>query len=286
MSSQYDHDLGRLSVRAWTNAEEKIGGERVPPPQLARRGRRFIHVYIAVLLVAMAVFAVLGFYARSGNALLAIDVPVTHAVQGVRLPLYGWVLTHISDLGFTPGDVISYVIVLAGLAAAGLRAEAVLAVVSALLASLVGSGIKLLVGRLRPAGHGVHVAGHVTGYSFPSGHVTQYMTLFGFTFFLVFVTWRGGWLRTIVLVILAVLVVLVGPSRVYMGQHWPSDVLGAYLFAGVWLAGTIELDLFLPRRSAWWKRHAGSGRARNIRTRDAQAVTGSILVGSRGDPDS
>jgi undecaprenyl-diphosphatase len=228
----------------------------VPPEQQERRGRRFIHIYIAVLLVAIAAFAVLGLYAHNGNALLAIDVPVTHAIQGVTLPLYGWVLTHTSDLGFTPGDIISYIAVFAGLVVAGFRAEAVLAVVSALLAGLAGSGIKLLVGRLRPTSHSVHVAGHVTGYSFPSGHVIQYTTLFGFTFFLVFITWRGGWLRALILTILALLVVLVGPSRVYMGEHWPSDVLGAYLFAAVWLAGTIELDLFLMQHSTWWKRRA------------------------------
>jgi undecaprenyl-diphosphatase len=263
------HELGPLPARAWRKAEEHFGTEPVPPAQQERRGRRFIQVYLAVLLAAIAVFAVLALYAHNGNALLAIDVPMTRAIQGVNLPLYGWVLTHTSDLGFTPGDVISYVVVFAGLAASGLPAEALLTVVSALLASLVGSEIKILIGRLRPAGHGVHVAGHVTGYSFPSGHVTQYVILFGFAFFLVFVTWRRGWLRSGILAVLALLVVLVGPSRVYLGQHWPSDVLGAYLFAGVWLAGSIELDLFLLRRSSWWQRYAGWGRAWNKRTHSA-----------------
>jgi len=70
----------------------------------------------------------------------------------------------------------------------------------------------------------------------------------------VLITWRQGLVRTLVLLLLALPVVLVGPSRVYLGQHWPSDVLGAYLLAAVWLAGTIELHLLLKRRRAMKER--------------------------------
>jgi membrane-associated phospholipid phosphatase len=138
------------------------------------------------------------------------------------------------------------------LMAVGLRTEAVLAGVSSALAGVVGGLIKQAVGRVRPSAGAVGVVGHVTGYSFPSGHVIQYTTLFGFSFYLVLVVWRTGWLRALVLSVLALLVVLVGPSRVFLGQHWPSDVLGASLFAGIWLAGTIELQIFLKQRIAWW----------------------------------
>ena len=41
---------------------------------------------------------------------------------------------------------------------------------------------------------------------------------------------------------------LVGPFRVYLGEHWSSDVVGAYLVASLWLAGTVEAHLFLEPR--------------------------------------
>jgi membrane-associated phospholipid phosphatase len=170
----------------------------------------------------------------------------------VHAPLYNWILTQESDFGFPPLNIVSYVVVFVLLIAVRLRTEAVLAVVSSMLAGVVGGLIKQAIGRVRPSASDVHVVGHVTGYSFPSGHVILYTTLFGFCFYLVLVVWRGGSLRALVLSMLALLVLLVGPSRVFLGQHWPSDVLGAYLFAGIWLAGTIELQIFLKQRIAWW----------------------------------
>jgi undecaprenyl-diphosphatase len=220
----------------------------VPPQQEVRRGRTFVRIYAALVILVTVAFVALAFLVRDTNLLARIDVTVTQAFQGVHLPLYGWVLTHTSDLGFLPLNVAAYVVVFAAFMALRLRLEAVLAVAASLLAGLVGGGIRLAVGRMRPSGPYVHVAGHLSGYSFPSGHVIQYATLFGFAFYVVFVAWRGGPARAGVLAALALLVALVGPSRVYLGEHWPSDVLGAYLFASLWLAGTIEAHLFLKPR--------------------------------------
>jgi undecaprenyl-diphosphatase len=239
-----------------------------------RRGRTFVRVYAALVILVTVAFVALAFLVRDTNLLARADVAVTEAIQGVHLPLYGWVLTHTSDLGFFsprffPLNVVAYVVVFAAFVALRLRLEAVLAVAASLLAGLVGGGIRLAVGRMRPSGPFVHVAGHLSGYSFPSGHVIQYTTLFGFAFYVVFVAWRGGTVRALVLAVLAALVTLVGPSRVYLGEHWPSDVLGAYLFASLWLAGTIEVHLFLKPRIAM----ARAQRHRSSRQEDAHGIS-------------
>lgn len=212
-----------------------------------------MRIYAALVLLATLGFVALVLFVRDKDVLTAFDVPVARAVQGVRLPVVSWVLAHAGDLGWFPLNVVAYVGVFVALFALRLRIEALLIVASSLAAGGLGTLIKQLVQRVRPSAAFVHVAAYLHDPSFPSGHVIQYTTLFGMTFFVVWIAWRNSLLRNVVLVVLALLVALVGPSRVYLGEHWPSDVIGAYCLAGLWVAGTIELLLALKSRfSAWW----------------------------------
>jgi len=219
------------------------------PRRELRRSRTFLRVYVVVLALFLTGFLYLAALADT-HTVLTFDVAVTRAIQGVRLPLYQWVLVHESDLGFYPLSPLTFVVVFALLFALGQRLDAVLAVLSALLAGLLGGGVKLLIARARPSSTFVHVTAHLTGYGFPSGHVIHYTTLFGFACYAIFVGQKRGPWRDVLLALLALLVLLVGPSRVYLGEHWPTDALGAYLLGGLWLAGTIEVQRLLLRRMA------------------------------------
>lgn len=248
-------------VRGWAGVPGRLQ-TRLAGFQLDRRrrtvpgGRRFLRVYIGVLALSFLGFAALAAFADT-HAVNRFDVSATLALQSVHLPVYGWVLTHASDLGYFPLSPLTYVVVFVGLAAARLRLAAVLAVVSALLAGVAGGGIKLVIERARPSSTLVHVVAPLNDYSFPSGHVLHYTTLFGYAFFVVIVSWRRSWPRDLVLVLLALPIALVGASRVYLGEHWPTDVIGAYLLGGLWLAGAIELHLWLKQRLGANQQDAG-----------------------------
>jgi undecaprenyl-diphosphatase len=119
---------------------------------------------------------------------------------------------------------------------------AVLVALSALAAGL-AELVKLIVARPRPTSDLVEVYRAVSGYSFPSGHVVHYVAFYGI---LGYLAWRrlGGppppapGVRLALQVLFAVccvLVVLVGPSRVFLGAHWPSDVIAGYLLGGACL---------------------------------------------------
>jgi membrane-associated phospholipid phosphatase len=79
------------------------------------------------------------------------------------------------------------------------------------------------------------------GYSFPSGHATESMAVFAA---LVVLLWPTRW-RWPALLMGVPLVATVGLSRVYLGVHYPSDVLAGWCFALAWVAG---LWFLLARR--------------------------------------
>lgn len=214
----------------------------------------FVTVYAIALLVATAGFVGLAAVVRAEDVITDFDAPVAQAIQGINEPILSWVLGHMSDLGWAPLDIICVVAIAGGLVAVRLRLEAALVVASTLLAGGMGTLTKDVVQRSRPSSNFVHLAGHLADFSFPSGHVIFATVLFGTTFAIVWIVWPNSLLRNLVLVVLAALVLLMGPSRIYLGEHWPTDVLGAYCLGGLWVAGTIEVLLVLrPKVSPWWQ---------------------------------
>ncbi|MGH9942225.1 MAG: phosphatase PAP2 family protein [Pyrinomonadaceae bacterium] len=127
------------------------------------------------------------------------------------------------------------------------RSEAAALAFSAGGGALVNNLLKLAIARPRPTAELVEIFRAARGLSFPSGHVTFYVCYFGFLFFVAYaILPKGSLARRAALTLSALPVVVIGFSRVYLGAHWPSDTLGAYLSSGLWLG----LSLHLYRR---WK---------------------------------
>ncbi len=108
------------------------------------------------------------------------------------------------------------------------------------LLALTGAGatslFKFLVDRPRPGGD--LLAG---GTSFPSGHVVYSVVFFGFLAYLAPRLIKRPRAARTVQVILILLFLLSGVSRVYLERHWPSDVLGGLLLGGLLLVPAITL---------------------------------------------
>ncbi|MBF8267824.1 MAG: phosphatase family protein [Dehalococcoidia bacterium] len=101
--------------------------------------------------------------------------------------------------------------------------------------------LKMIVDRPRPAADLVVVWQNEDGLSFPSGHAFTAMVVFGLLYYLAPVLFP--WRRAVLLVRISspLLILLIGLSRVYLGAHWPSDVLGGFLVGGLVLALLIRL---------------------------------------------
>ena len=95
--------------------------------------------------------------------------------------------------------------------------------------------LKALVGRLRPVV--AHPVAYGNGDSFPSGHALGSIVCYGALFLVFLPVTRGVWRRVFIAVILT-LIVAIGASRLLLGVHYLSDVLGAWALGITWLGIT------------------------------------------------
>jgi membrane-associated phospholipid phosphatase len=110
------------------------------------------------------------------------------------------------------------------------------------LSSPIDSGLKLVVNRPRPTPDLVHVFQTESGNSFPSGHAFLAMVFWGLLAYLALARLQRRSLRVLAFSGSMVMILSIGASRVYLGAHWPSDVLGGYMLGALFLIGLIWLD--------------------------------------------
>jgi membrane-associated phospholipid phosphatase len=97
------------------------------------------------------------------------------------------------------------------------------------------------VQRPRPEGHGIAILQQVTNYfSFPSGHVVHVIAFFGVLLFLTFQTRRWPAVTWLLRIVLLLLILLIGPSRVMEGEHWPTDIIEGFLIGAFWLVVAVH----------------------------------------------
>lgn len=81
-----------------------------------------------------------------------------------------------------------------------------------------------------------------TDNSFPSGHVTSTVVLFGLLAFFAWQIWKNTRVKAVSGVLVAVLTLLVGFTRIYLNVHWFSDVIGAVFLGAFWLTFSMMLE--------------------------------------------
>ncbi len=190
------------------------------------------------MIAISSAFAILTMLAKT-TPFFPLDLQITRGIQSITNPAFGQFLDALSWPGFPPQSFVIPVVIVAFIWALGLHWEAVAGLVAAVSSAALGGVIKTLIQRPRPTANLVHVFRILNSYSFPSGHVLFYVVFFGFLFFLAFALLKPSPVRTILLAFFGLMIALIGISRIYMGQHWASDVLGAYLLGSLALVANI-----------------------------------------------
>src|SRR6185503_3026415 len=221
-------------------ANEKLGrtvDEAAIAPKGARRKRAEIfQIYVFLATVTFFGLAVAAHFVPY----FPIDLAITHLVQSEQGYVLESLMRGTSWMGWNPQAALLVAGAVSLLLLIGLRWEAIVALFAGL-GTAVGSLVKVLVIRPRPSADLVHVFSQLSTTSFPSGHVLLATGFYGFLGFLMYTLLKQSWYRVLGLCAVALVVILMGPSRIYLGQHWFSDVMGAYVLGSVWLALSIRI---------------------------------------------
>ena len=196
----------------------------------------------ALVLFALA-FGILTFLVKTTPS-FALDLQITKAIQLINFQPFTVLMTLVSWPGFGPQSWIITVVIILVVFGFGLQWESLMALFAAVFSTGINLLVKDLVQRPRPTAGPVNVISVLNSYSFPSGHVMFYLGFFGFIGFLAFTLLKPSLKRTVLLAFFGGLIVLIGASRIYVGQHWASDVLGAYLLGTLTLVVIVQVYIW------------------------------------------
>lgn len=184
-------------------------------------------VYYSRASMALLIFVFLGYVVKFyPDQLVAFDSTVQTAVRGDLSQGLSAFFKTITVVGNTASQAV-WIALSASLFYfwKNWRAEAILVLASGGLAGLLILIFKNLYARPRPDLQWL-IEEH--GYSFPSGHATGAMMIFGALLIVASQRLDKGWVKSLVRGFLAVLIATVGLSRIYLGVHYPSDIIAGF----------------------------------------------------------
>jgi undecaprenyl-diphosphatase len=222
-----------------------------PEPRLAEPGSApLIGATLAVGMVAsalaLALFVWLGLLIRSGHP-TPFDLAGRAAVRALENPTLSAIMWGASVYGapvrLSPVGLLAVAVFLYR----GWRRGALLVLVTLVGAWVLDSGLKLLYARARPRPF-FDFYPAPESYSFPSGHALFSVCFFGGLAVLLTHRLNGRALQAAVWVAAVALILLIGGSRVYLGVHYPTDVVGGYAVGIAWVTAVALGDRLAEHR--------------------------------------
>jgi len=217
-------------------------------PEQAPKPVGVISAILAVsLVVAVGALALFGWLAEEmlQGATARFDMRVRLWVHGFASPAITSAMKFITELG-SLGLFLTAALALVAFLVKGWKRGAGWLVISLAGATVLTTSLKYGFHRPRPVPF-FGVAPH--GYSFPSGHSLMSFCFYGTLAGLINARVRSLWLRIVVWMAAAMLVVAIGLSRIYLGVHYPSDVVAGYLAALVWTSTLVVVDRLRKTRA-------------------------------------
>lgn len=194
-----------------------------------------------ILILLIVAFIILTYFAKT-YPYFSFDLIITLTIQQFRFVWFDQLMILTSILGNLQWAIISTVLISTMIYLFGKAKESFMVTIASLGSIFISQFFKYIVARPRPDNSLIiQIGTYLKTDSFPSGHVMFYVSFYGFLIFLTYIFLKKRSLRVFLMLLFSLPIILGGLSRIYLGVHWFSDVLGAYLMGFVWLLIVIHL---------------------------------------------
>ncbi|ULT59124.1 phosphatase PAP2 family protein [Neobacillus drentensis] len=188
----------------------------------------------------------------SDHKIIRFDSTIIGYVQGWETPALTRIMMFFTFIGSAPFVVVLSLILLFFLyKVLHHRLELILFVYAVIGSAILNQLLKQFFHRMRPDFNRLIEIG---GYSFPSGHAMNAFTVYATITFLLWRHISYRWGRAILLVGSIFIFILIGRSRIYLGVHYPSDIIGGYFASGFWV-GTAILFFQIYKEKRYNRNH-------------------------------
>ena len=192
---------------------------------------------LRLLIVWIVCILFIGFFtfiARSIRleTISSFDEPIIDFVQGVEAPWLTTVMRMFTDIGSTTAVLVLGVVALGILLMKEYRSQAILFVIALAGTGILNQTLKLIFKRERPD---LNRLIDIGGYSFPSGHTMIAFSLYTILTYIIWRNLKSSWSRIGIAVLAVFMIIMIAVSRIYLGVHFPSDIVGGFLASSVFL---------------------------------------------------
>lgn len=188
------------------------------------------------LIIAILGFSVLAFFSKQYKY-FQFDLEATLFIQRYNTEWFDLIMKFVSILGNGTSVVILVIFLVIFGYVIGKRHASLVLIGSTMGGLILSFVLKVIVSRPRPDPSLISQIGNFYWLdSFPSGHVLGAVSLYGFLFYIAYTQLKRNIIKKVIMGFCILVIILMGLSRIYVGAHWLSDVLGAYLIGFVWLS--------------------------------------------------